>query len=155
MSVKGMIVGAAFSITAAVLCTFIFAIVVSTSFLMAAPSIMYIGVFLQVVVPFLMVFSIAGAQFKRIERVSEGAKWAVSSIMAFIVVAYAGTIGSLTTHMVVWGNKLENLAVGDIIVWGFIYGFLLLPLAAPVGRWLILLLVDCCKYFEDSKEGDI
>lgn len=52
MSVKGMIVGAAFSITAAVLCTFIFAIVVSTSFLMAAPSIMYIGVFLQVVVPF-------------------------------------------------------------------------------------------------------
>lgn len=102
-----------------------------------------------------MVFSIAGAQFKRIERVSEGAKWAVSSIMAFIVVAYAGTIGSLTTHMVVWGNKLENLAVGDIIVWGFIYGFLLLPLAATVGRWLILLLVDCCKYFEDSKEGDI
>ncbi|MFB1100067.1 hypothetical protein [Terribacillus sp. JSM ZJ617] len=155
MSVKGMIVGAAFSITAAVLCTFIFAIVVSTSFLMAAPSIMYIGVFLQVVVPFLMVFSIAGAQFKRIERVSEGVKWAISSIMAFIVVAYAGTIGSLTTHMVVWGNKLENLAVGDIIVWGFIYGFLLLPLAAPVGRWLILLLVDCCKFFEDSKERGV
>jgi len=155
MSVKGMIVGAAFSIMSAVLCTFIFGIVVSSSFLMAAPSIMYIGVFLQVIVPFLVVFSIAGAQFKKIERVREGAKWVISSIMAYVVVTYGGTIGSLTTHRVVWGNELENLAVGDIILWGFIYGFLLLPLTAPVGRWLLLLLVDCCKYFEDSKEGDI
>ncbi|PAF34885.1 hypothetical protein CHH69_13550 [Terribacillus saccharophilus] len=155
MSVKGLIVGAAFSITAAVLCTFVFGVVVSSSFLMAAPSIMYIGVFLQVIVPFLVVFSIAGAQFKRIDQVSEGVKWLISIIMAFIVVTYAGTLGSLTTHVIVWGDKLENLAVGDIVAWGFIYGFLLLPLAAPVSRWLISVLMDCCKYFENSKEGDI
>lgn len=110
---------------------------------------MCIGIFLQVIVPFLTVFSIAGAWFKRIDQVSEAAKWVISAIMAFVVVTYAGTLGSLTTHMIVWGNELENLAVGDNIVWGFIYGFLLLPLAAPVGRWLIFLLVYCCKYFED------
>ncbi|MEC0283993.1 hypothetical protein [Terribacillus saccharophilus] len=155
MSVKGMIVGAAFSIMAAVLCAFVFGVVVSSSFLMAGSSIMYIGVFLQIIVPFLVVFSIAGAQFQRIDQVSEGVKWLISIMMAFIVITYAGTLGSLTTHVIVWGDKLENLAVGDIIVWGFIYGFLLLPLAAPVGRWLIFLLVNCCKYFEDSKEGDI
>ncbi|MFP7478856.1 hypothetical protein [Terribacillus saccharophilus] len=154
MSVRGMIIGAAFSIMAAVICTFAFGIVVSFSFLMAASSIMYIGVFLQVVLPFLVVLSIAGAQFKRIDQVREVTKWVISIIMAFVVVTYAGTIGSLTTHVIVWGDKMENLAVADIIAWGLIYGFLLLPLAAPIGRWLIFLLVDCCKYFEDSKERD-
>ncbi|PAF18504.1 hypothetical protein [Terribacillus saccharophilus] len=155
MSVKGLIVGAAFSITAAVLCTFVFGVVVSFLVLMAATPILYVGIFLQVIVPFIVVLSIAGAQFKKIDRVSEGVKWLISIIMAFIVVTYAGTLGSLTTHVIVWGDKLENLAVGDIVAWGFIYGFLLLPLAAPVSRWLISLLMDCCKYFEDSKEGDI
>ncbi|PAF35663.1 hypothetical protein CHH58_15720 [Terribacillus saccharophilus] len=155
MSVKGLIVGAAFSITAAVLCTFVFGVVVSFLVLMAATPILYVGIFLQVIVPFIVVLSIAGAQFKKIDRVSEGRKLVISIIMAFVVVTYAGTFGSLTTHRIVWGNELANLAVEDIIVWGIIYGFLLLPLAAPVGRWLLLLLVDCCKYFEDSKEGDI
>lgn len=101
MSVKGLIVGAAFSITAAVLCTFVFGVVVSSSFLMVGSSIMYIGVFLQVIVPFLVVFTIAGAQFKRIDQVSEGVKWLIGIIMAFMVVTYAGTLGSLTAHVIV------------------------------------------------------
>lgn len=93
--------------------------------------------YIAVLFPFILTFAILGFFFSRSTDITKKKVWIISSISAFLISLYSGTIGTLIGEYIVRGG-METILVGQTFVWGTIYTFVLLPVTIPV-LWLLII----------------
>ena len=130
--IKGFIFGVVFSFVAALL----FMLIGQAS---AGGITSFWGeswLYFSVVIPFAITFAILGGYFHNRNELSTKKLWLISLICAFLVTLYSGTIGAIFGETIVRGG-METINIDDILIWGTIYAFILLPLTTPFARLLI------------------
>ncbi|MFP7494725.1 hypothetical protein SFC66_13140 [Terribacillus saccharophilus] len=151
MSKKGILIGFTFSFLAAVLCAIAFTVIAVLPFIVTLEPIAFLFVFVQCIVPFFLIFPLVGGWSRQIRLSSQLIKWLISCGMAIIVVMYAGTLGSLSSHTLVFGNSIEELNVDGILVWGMAYPFILLPLTAPLAWGILHWFLNICFQYDTCR----
>lgn len=134
----GMVFGIVFSLLTAFIFIFIGQIVAGGVTSIWGESWLYFAV----IVPFTITFTVLGGYFQSKRELSNKKFWLISLISAFFVTLYSGTIGAVTGEYVVrvlirGGEYHWQILIEDILLWGTIYAFVLLPLTTPFARLLI------------------
>lgn len=98
--------------------------------------------YFSVIIPFTITFAVLGGYFQNRSELSNKKLWLISLISAFFVTLYSGTIGAVTGEYIVrvliqGGEYRWQMLIEDILLWGTIYAFVLLPLTTPFARLII------------------
>ncbi|WAA11976.1 hypothetical protein [Fervidibacillus halotolerans] len=88
-----------------------------------------------VIIPFAIAFTILGVYFDKNE-VTNKKRWMISLLCAFFVTWFSGTIGAIFGEAIVRGG-LDTLPIEDVLIWGTIYAFILLPITIFYARFLV------------------
>lgn len=98
--------------------------------------------YFSVIIPFTITFAVLDGYFQNKNELSNKKLWLISLISAFFVTLYSGTIGAVTGEYIVrvliqGGEYRWQMLIEEILLWGTIYAFVLLPLTIPFARLII------------------